>query len=487
MTRLFLALTWLLLGGIFVGVAQEGTFTEPDESGRIFALSSANETLALAELVEFPLPAGTIDVDWNPVDSRRWARVDAFGLLRFVDPNATRIAEGVYTFSPFFDGYTVNEQNPASNKLFVRQVEWSPDGEMLAFRIRNEAEPDASQGLWFWQPLRELATDPSYQLMGHCPPFCSMFGVPEDSAGWRTRDLEWSSDNQSILVTADLLSEGRRALDVRRAERDPQRLQLETPPNFLRYDYGHWAQDGQAIVVSGNSPQNEVVFGLIERTGQAIEVIPAAEIGMAWVQDAVQTPDGDLLMLGSSDGVRAPLRIVNGEGEALTAPIGESAPLHVEWSPAVDAVLVRTAEGTYVAQVDGTVTDLTTIIDNSPNIDWVQGALPTTLPQIPLPEPSATAEDIEAEATDDSPAQAITAEAPPPVYGVGQILVLTEGTLDIYSEPAGDAEIVGVLLPGDELIVTAGPVQSGDVTWYRVQTLTYTGWIRNLRGLIAAE
>ncbi|MCA9912658.1 MAG: hypothetical protein KC496_04900, partial [Anaerolineae bacterium] len=213
MSRIILILSWLLLGGMLMTTAQDSSFEEPVESGRIFALSSTGG-LSLGELPEFPLPAGTIDVDWNPVDTSRWARVDAFGLLRFVDPNSDQRFEGTYTFSPFYDGYTVDEENPGENKLFVRQVEWSPDGEMLAFRIQNEAQPDASQGIWFWQPLPELATDPSYQIMGHCPPFCSMFGVPENSAGWRSLDLEWSSDDQSILVTANLLSEGRRALDV---------------------------------------------------------------------------------------------------------------------------------------------------------------------------------------------------------------------------------------------------------------------------------
>jgi len=483
MKRFLFALTWLLLGSVFVSVAQDNTFEEPEESGRIFALSSAGGEIGLAELLEFPLPAGTIDVDWNPIDSSRWARVDAFGLLRFVDLNNEFLFEGTYTFSPFFDGYSVDEEHPETNKLFVRQVEWSPDGEMLAFRIQNEAEPDASQGIWFWQPLRELATDPSYQIMGHCPPFCSMFGVPENSAGWRSVDIEWSSDNQSILVTANLLSEGRRALNVRLAERDPQRLQLETPPNWLRYEYGHWSQDGLTIVVSGNDPSNEVVFGIIDRSGNTIDITPASDIEMAWVQDAVQTPDGEFLMLGSAVGANAPLQIINAEGEALTAPIGESAPLSVEWSPAVDAVLVRTEEGTFVARIDGTIYDLTGTVENSPNIAWVNGLLPSTLPQISLAEPIATVEDIEAvESTEEAPAV-----LPPVEYAVGQILVLNAGTLDIYAEPAGDAEVVGVMLPGDELIITAGPVEDGDTIWYRIQTINYTGRIRNLTNLEIAE
>ncbi|MCA9912325.1 MAG: SH3 domain-containing protein, partial [Anaerolineae bacterium] len=199
-------------------------------------------------------------------------------------------------------------------------------------------------------------------------------------------------------------------------------------------------------------------------------------------QDAVETPSGEVLMLGSSVAAGAPLQIINTAGEALTAPIGDVAPHTVRWSPDASAVLLQTTTATYVALTDGTVYDLTGFTENSPNIDWVVGGLPSTLRQVPLPEPIANAEDIEATRT----AQP-TVNATPMTYSVGQILVLTAGTLDIYTEPAGDADITGVMLPGDELIITAGPVEDGDTIWYRVQTINYTGWIRNLQNLEVAQ
>ena len=65
--------------------------------------------------------------------------------------------------------------------------------------------------------------------------------------------------------------------------------------------------------------------------------------------------------------------------------------------------------------------------------------------------------------------------------------MLDAGTLDVYSEPLGDATIAGTMTPGDELIITDGPLRDHDVTWYRVQTLNFTGWIRNTENLSPAQ
>ena len=50
-----------------------------------------------------------------------------------------------------------------------------------------------------------------------------------------------------------------------------------------------------------------------------------------------------------------------------------------------------------------------------------------------------------------------------------------------------DSGIIGTLTAGEELIITGGPLQDGAVTWYRIQTLNFTGWIRNLEHLSPAQ
>ncbi|MGJ3237742.1 MAG: SH3 domain-containing protein [Anaerolineae bacterium] len=466
--------TLMMLGG--VTGAQEGQFVMPDESGRAFALSSDGNTIQLGEMAQ--RFGGTIAIDYHPADSRRWARVDNFGILRFVDPSNADLVEGVYTFAPFFPGFEAS--SASENKYFVREVHWSPDGRMLAFYIENESQPDLAQGLWFWQPLRESASDPAYQLMRPCPGFCSAAGVAEDYPGWDVLGFEWSSDNSAILVSTRALAHGgRRALTVRFAQRvDPPPATVT--PTFLLYDYGHWGTDGQRIVVSGRAPNNEVVFGTIERNGSNAVLQSAGEIGMAWVQDAVQRADGSLLMLGSVEGGRAPLALIDANGNGLTPPIGDRVPDDVRWSPDYSAVMLTIGERVYVATISGLVYDISAQLGGSPNVSWVNGALPATTTPVNLPAPLAST-DLRPETTTTSD------DAPVTAFNVGDLLRVNEGPVNVYVEPLTSAIVVGVLGTGDELIITDAPLQTDDQVWYRVQTLDFTGWVLDAQRLTTVE
>jgi len=473
-----LSLCLLLCFWAMVVNAQNGTFDPPPESGDIFILSTQNG-LSLAQRQQFPLPMGTIDVDYNPQDPNRWLRVDNFGILRFVPAGGA--GEGVYTFPPFFDGFQA--ASPQANKIFIREAAWSPDGEMIAFRIQNDAQPDLNQGVWFWVPIFELATDPSYQILRHCPPFCSAAGTADNDPGWRSTFIEWSSDSNAILIGLNLLGEQRRGLVVRFARRDVDIAQAIMRPDPLLYDFGHWAADGERLVVSGRDPENNIVFGFVGRDGANPQLSAAEAVGMAWVQDAVQqapseeAEEGRLIMLGSTIGEDAPLQIVTQDGEALTPPVGEFAPDFVEWSPDRSAVLLRVRGLVFVAQTNGTVFDITDVVGrNNANVDWVQGFLPPAFSNTPLPLPVAEDEFVP-EATPEPDIQ--TARA----LNVGDLLSVEGGFVDIYAEPVGDAEILGTLNTGEELIITGGPLLAGAETWFRVQSIDHSGWIRNLNNL----
>lgn len=463
MRKLLICITLLMISMPII--AQVPDFEAPEESGRAFALSVTETGIQLGEIQQSF--GGTIDIDYNPADPQRWARVDNFGILRFVDIGNADIAEGVYTFSPFFDGFQA--PSPAENKYFVRNVEWSSDGRMLAFYSDNPTIDDIGQGLWFWQPVQELANDPAYQLMRPCPTYCDTAGVAENYAGWDILDFEWSSDNSTILVTTNALEYNRRALTVRFAQRaDPPPATVA--PTFLLFDYGHWDNSGQQIIVSGNDADNNVVFGTVDRAGGNPVVTLASDIGMAWVQDAVQQSDNSLLMLGSTLSPDSPLQIINQDGQALTPTIGNTAPDTVVWSPNKTAVLLQIADETYVATVDGTVYNITSEIDSSPNIDWVNGELPANFLPLTLSAPIAEGEFV----AEETPEIIDVRE-----FAIGDLLRVSEGILDIYAEPIGTASIIGSLVVGDELIITDAPLISGDTSWYRVQTLDFTGWINS--------
>jgi len=182
----------------------------------------------------------------------------------------------------------------------------------------------------------------------------------------------------------------------------------------------------------------------------------------------VQQADGSIIMLGSAIDSTSPLQLVTQEGDPLTPPIGTSAPDSVVWSPNKTAVLLHIDDETYVASVNGTVYNISDEIDGSPNIDWVNGALPANFISITLPTPIAEGEFVPEETPELSDSRE---------FATGDLLRVSEGILDIYDEPIDTANIVGSLVAGDELIITDTPLISGNVSWYRVQTINFTGWI----------
>lgn len=441
------------------------------------AQSAPNKAIALnihnglLEIGEITLPNDTVYIDFAAVDANRYARIDQIGVALFVPPGG---AEGVYTFSPYFDGFfafTAQE-----NRLRMREVRLSPDGNMLAFRIENDITPEISDGVWFWQPVRELATDPSYQLLRHCPPCSQVNGQPNDN--WRTTGIEWSPDSSAILIGLELRNEGRRALHVGYPVRDPENRQAITAPTPLRYDYGHWSEDGQRIIVSGTGTDGTVVFGAINRDGSNAVLNNAADIGMAWVQDAVEQPDtGQIVMLGSTQ-PRSPLQILNEQGVILTQPIGNGVPDRVEWSPGRDAVLLVIRGNYYVAQMDGTITDITALMGEIVAINWVNTMLPSAARRLDTPTAVITG------APDPAAVPTTTTAGflmPQTSYQVGQLMQITISGQALYTEPVSDAHVLTMLSPGSELILTAGPLTDGNALWWRVQTLDFSGWLTETR------
>lgn len=450
--RIWIAMALLLLVPGMAS-AQHADPTGP-QSSRVVLLSTTNGLSAAT----FNLPGPTRSIHFNPAQSNSWARVDHVGMLHYVPPGAG--SEITYSFAPYFEGYSA--ESPSGNKLFVPEVRWSPRGDMLAFRIENAAIADASSGVWFWQPARELATDPSYQILRNCPPFCELAGA---SAGqnWRAIDLKWSLDNRHILVTLELPEQNRRALTVRTADRDPQTQQAGTAPTLLEYEYGHWSLDPDRIIVSGREAGGRVVFGTIGRDGTRIVLIDAGAIGMRWVQDAVQLNDGRIVMLGSTSGPNSPMLLVDEQGQTIAGPIGSAAPDWVSWSPDRSAVWLRTGDEHFVVRMDGTITNITQLMSGSLGA-WVQGGFPSGASPQTLPESAQGTATGSVLAVDE-----IT---------VGMLLQVIVPDLIIYYEPANDALAITNVPAGTEIIITGGPLSEGDQTWWRIQTVNFSGWVK---------
>ncbi len=441
------------------------------------AQSAPNKALALSmnagklEMGEVTLANDTNYIDFAQTDATRHARIDQLGVLLFVPPGGQ---EGVYTFSPYFDGFFA--ATAQENRLRIREVRFSPDGNMLAFRIENDVASEISDGVWFWQPARDLSTDPSYQLLRHCPP-CSQVNA-QSGDNWRTTGIEWAGDNSAILIRLELRNENRFALHVAYPVRDVDNKQAIAAPISLRYDFGHWSADNQKIIVSGKGTDGTVVFGTINRDGTNPVLDNAANIGMAWVQDAIEQPGtGQIVMLGSAQ-PNSPLQIVNDRGDILTQPIGNALPDRVEWSPDRTAVLLVIRDNYFIAQVDGTITDITPLMGNIVAINWVKGSLPNTAQRLNTPTPLITGAPTPAAVPTTSSAGFMMPQTP---YQVGQIMRITNAGQALYAEPVADAEVLATLSAGTELILTAGPLTDGITLWWRVQTLEFSGWLTETR------
>lgn len=425
---------------------------------------SADSALALAIDADGQLSVGmialsgpAIAVDLNPRDNARYARINELGMLLFVPSGG---GEGVYSFAPYFDGFTTASWQ--ENKLRVAEVAWSPNGELLAFRVDSDA-PEANDGVWFWGPARDLPTDPSYHILRDCPPGCGLVTL-DNARQWQSTRLEWSPNNVNIIVGLELPQEDNRsAFAVRAAYRDTETTQSRIGPTVLRYDYAHWSADGERIIVSGTDPEGAIVFGSINVDGSLSLLTSALDIGMAWVQDAVQNPTtGQLLMFGSEVGPTAPLALIDSAGTPISPPIGQTAPTRIVWNREATAALLWVGDEVFVAQINGVVTNITTLAADTPNIIWSGASLPPSARPLSVPQPIATVQ-----------------PATPQAFSIGQLLEVKVPLLVLYAQPSERSAIVGTVEVGEALVVTDGPlVDVGGLTWYKVQTLDDTGWAR---------
>ncbi|MFQ3674500.1 MAG: hypothetical protein SNJ83_12990 [Aggregatilineales bacterium] len=446
-------LGWLLLLGLAVTSGAQGGLPTPPGFNRAVAFTLVGDALSAAEVT---LPGESYMIDFNPRDASRWARTDSIGLIRFAPIGSP---EGVYTFAPYHDGY--GAASAAENRLFAQEVRWSPDGQQIAFVVNNPNFETIATGVWFWQPARETPTDPAYQLLRECPGACDMTNNFANLQ-WRANFVEWSPDGTQVLVSIDLLQEGRRALAVRPAARSTEIA--NSAPQPLRYDTGHWTTAGQ-IVAAGSNPQGQVGFGLISADGSVITFTPIMPPVAAWVQDAIQAADGRFYMFASPTGRGTPVQLIDDSGTPITDLLGSSAPRRVLWNSARTAALLETMSAeVFVVQVNGTVTDVSALVAGRV-YGWAAGT-PANSRALTLPPPLAQGRTLQPQ--------------------LGDILIVASGTQAVYVEPADNAALAGTLQTGQELMIISEPVVIGAVTWFRVQTVTFSGWIRDTQNLAPA-
>ncbi|MGB1287261.1 MAG: hypothetical protein ACPG7F_12050, partial [Aggregatilineales bacterium] len=393
----------------------------------------------------------------NPVFPDSFLRVDENGGLLFkITGNPV---EGEYIDAPFFDGFTAG--SAADNRNFISDVEWAPNGGYFAFIVSPPPGTDnGNAGVWWWQPAREIATDPSYALFRDCPapgtPACEL--VSGQNAGrWTSRKIEWANDSIWILVTVSLPDEGRFGLAVVPALRDADFAKVAAP--IARYDSGWWMPDGR-IMVSGRRPDGQVVIAAVNRDFTGEQVLFDATANGYYVQDAVQRPNGEILFLGNPIAPGAPLRLhrlENGIPVPISDNIGGAAPSNVDWTRNRGRVVVTVGGQQFSvnASTGGISSPGTT-----GNLAFLPGGgggtAPVTAPPDGIVEGSR--------------------------FTPGQQVLYLGGGCNLRSAPTtATNNVIGIVNNSEFVAILAGPYNAEGFTWWRV------GNARSVQGWSALE
>ncbi len=310
----------------------------------------------------------------NPVNPDEYVTTDTSGNLYITGVNGSGASRP--DVSPFSQFIALNRDQ---NDAYVSAARWSPNGQWLAFIVAGGKQP--KDGVWVFQPG---ATAP-VQLLVDCPPGCGIVLNPFDPNFWQSVGLEWSPASDALLVRVNLPEEGRAGLIVLPLTGDEHFR--DTRPPVHRYEYGAWSLDGGRILVSGRSTDGHVFLGWIGRDGGFQEVVLDARAFGLWMGFGRQAADGAILALGApggDGGPAQPLALYDAFGNALTAPIGDSFPERVEWSPAGNAVFVQANGRQFIANRAGNVTEITGQVAPGHPVNWVNGAPPEGQPVAPM-------------------------------------------------------------------------------------------------------
>ncbi len=389
----------------------------------------------------------------NPVDASSFLRTDQNGILRYKPIGVGQ--EGVMTYSPYFDGFASGIYSIDQNKNRIVELDWSTDGRQFSFRIDPPLGTDsANAGVWFWQPATNLESDPTYTIMrdciasGYTP--CDMV-YPSSARYWKTIGVQWSpiSGDNTLLLTIQLPEEGRNALAIAQAARDPK--YADNAPPFVRYDYGTWDPNGQSISVSGRRHDRRVIIGAVNRNLSGERVILDGSARGLWLRDAVRRPNGQYVALGRPGAPGSgPVALYDGSGNQISDFIGAAPPEDVRWFPDRSAVLVSVQGQQYTVDVaSGNISNYSDLTSNPQFSAGTSAVAPI-------------------------PAGVVVGSQ----FSPGEQLRVLVPNLNIRQEPSTSSGVLGELLSGDYVAIFAGPYENEDYRWWRIQTANNIfGWI----------
>jgi hypothetical protein len=435
----------------------------------IQVIASSPQTLAFAisgsgAVTGFSLLDDTTLFERNPLDPNLYVTTDTSGNLYLTGLGGS----GAYRpdMSPFSQFVALTREE---NTSFVAQARWSPDGRFLAFIVAGRKT--ANDGIWFFEPGQM----PPIQLLVDCPsggfPGCGIVSNAFNPNLWSSQSISWSPASEALLVSLNLPEEGRQGVMVLPISFNERAR--DTRPAVYRYDYGAWSRTDGRILVSGRAEDGHVFVGWINRDGSFSELVYDAEANGLWMGFANPARDGSIYALGAPGdrgGPREPLRIYDMSGQALTGTIGDGFPQRVEWSPDGRAVFVQVNGRQFIANINGTITEISGQVAAGRAVNWVSGSPPpgeTVSGSAPVSIPSGVVAGSE--------------------YQPGQQLRVLTIELNIRSGPGtGYGFARNFLTTGEYVAILAGPVEADGARWWQVQTADgIIGWVAGQIGGVA--
>ncbi len=413
----------------------------------------------------FLLPFSTTTFARNPVDPARMAVVDDRGLLYLFSGGLT-VDQGVRVrVSPFLD---FEPSSAAENQVRVVQIGWSPDGAWLAFLV--DAEADDRDGIWLLSNPQLNSISSARQVFRECPPpmqgACTVNFKGGEPSRYNSQHFEWNNSSGALLITLSLPDEGgRRAFTVVGVNNDPTQIMP-----IYRYGSASWSWDGTRVLVSGLGQDGRVALRWLDPvSGTETMILDGSARGL-WLQDAVERPNGQIVALGSSGGAGSAMSIYDASGTPLTAPIGTTAPERVAWSPDHSAALVVVNDGVtrtyYVAEVSGTIREITASIAGALAVEWIGG-----VPAIPAAGASAAP----------TLTPAVASQYGLRVNSAAQ--VIAPAGVNLRAEPSRDGAVLQLLNAFEWVLLIGGPVEADGMIWWQVQSAaSQIGWAAESAG-----
>ncbi len=428
---------------------------------RGFALSSNNGAVTGSG---FDLPFSATTFARDPVDPSHYAVVDVRGLIYLFFGGVSGQDVIRVHVSPFLD---FEPQSAQDNQANVVQVVWSPDGQHLAFLV--DANRDDRDGVWLLNNPQSASVSSGQQIFRECPPpidnDCSV-NIGGEPKHYNSLHIDWNSSSTAILVQLDLSDENRRAFTVVPLDNDPTHL-----PPIYRYEYASWSQDGTRVLVSGAGPDGRQVIGWLNPADGTVQMlIDGSSAGLIF-RDAVQRPDGQIVALASPS-LNSPFALYDSSGRPLGGVIGDAAPARVSWSPDRSAALVAVNDGAlryYVANVDGSVQEITASVAGALAVDWVGGDLPPTSDTSAPPTNAPTI----------TPTLAPTNAQSQFGLGVNQsVQIIAPSGANLRATASQSAQVVELLKFHDFVTLIDGPVQSEGLLWWKARAGDgQIGWV----------